>query len=239
MRSSSALQDKPLDPARPLRVVIADDHILLRQGVASMLEGQGFEVVAQAGDAEDVVRKVNAHRPDVVVVDIRMPPDGTDDGLRAAIAIRQAHPEVGVLVLSQYVEADYAVELIGDDARGVGYLLKDRIGDFEEFADAVRRVAAGGSVLDPEVVKWMFGRERATSRLAELSPREREVLALLAEGCSNQAVAERIVVSQRAVEKHVTAILSKLGLPAEPAAHRRVLAVLAFLEDTRTVASRA
>ena len=166
MRAPSASPGKPLDPAKPLRVVIADDHILLRQGVASMLEGQGFEVVAQAGDAEDVVRKVNAHHPDVAVVDIRMPPNGTDDGLRAAIAIRQSHPDVGVLVLSQYVEADYAVELIGDDARGVGYLLKDRIGDFEEFAIAVRRVAAGGSVLDPEVVQWMFGRERATSRLA-------------------------------------------------------------------------
>ena len=233
MRSSPASLDQPLDRATPLRVVIADDHVLLRQGVASMLEGEGFEVVAQAGDAEDVVRKVNAHHPDVAVIDIRMPPNGTDDGLRAAIAIRQAHPEMGVLVLSQYVEAAYAVELIGDDARGVGYLLKDRVSDFEEFADALRRVAAGGSVLDPEVVHWMFGRERVTSRLADLTPRELEVLALVAEGCSNQAVADRLVVSQRAVEKHVTSILSKLGLPAEPAAHRRVMAVLAFLEDAR------
>ena len=162
-----------------------------------------------------------------------MPPNGTDDGLRAAIAIRQAHPDIGVLVLSQYVEAAYAVELIGDDARGVGYLLKDRVGDFEEFAGALRRVAAGGSVLDPEVVHWMFGRERVTSRLDELTPRELEVLGLVAEGCSNQAVADRLVVSQRAVEKHVTSILAKLGLPAEPAAHRRVMAVLAFLEDAR------
>jgi DNA-binding NarL/FixJ family response regulator len=233
MRSSPASLDQPLDRATPLRVVIADDHVLLRQGVASMLEGEGFEVVAQAGDAEDVVRKVNAHHPDVAVIDIRMPPNGTDDGLRAAIAIRQAHPEMGVLVLSQYVEAAYAVELIGDDARGVGYLLKDRVSDFEEFADALRRVAAGGSVLDPEVVHWMFGRERVTSRLADLTPRELEVLALVAEGCSNQAVADRLVVSQRAVEKHVTSILSKLGLPTEPAAHRRVMAVLAFLEDAR------
>jgi DNA-binding NarL/FixJ family response regulator len=233
MRSSPASLDQPLDRATPLRVVIADDHALLRQGVASMLEGEGFEVVAQAGDAEDVVRKVNAHHPDVAVIDIRMPPNGTDDGLRAAIAIRQAHPEMGVLVLSQYVEAAYAVELIGDDARGVGYLLKDRVSDFEEFADALRRVAAGGSVLDPEVVHWMFGRERVTSRLADLTPRELEVLALVAEGCSNQAVADRLVVSQRAVEKHVTSILSKLGLPTEPAAHRRVMAVLAFLEDAR------
>jgi DNA-binding NarL/FixJ family response regulator len=239
MSSPAASPDKPLDPTTPLRVVIADDHVLLRQGLASMLEGQGFEVVAQAGDAEDVIRKVNAHHPDVAVIDIRMPPNGTDDGLRAAIQIRHDHPEVGELVLSQYVEATYAVELIGDDAEGVGYLLKDRIGDFEDFATAVRRVAAGGSVLDPEVVHWMFGRERVTSRLAELTPREREVLALVAEGCSNQAVADRLTVSLRAIEKHVTAILAKLGLPAEPAAHRRVLAVLAFLEDARAETSRA
>ena len=233
MRPSPASLDEPLESATPLRVVIADDHVLLRQGVASMLDGEGFDVVAQAGDAEDVIRKVNAHLPDVAVIDIRMPPNGTDDGLRAAIAIRQAHPDIGVLVLSQYVEAAYAVELIGDDARGVGYLLKDRVGDFEEFAGALRRVAAGGSVLDPEVVHWMFGRERVTSRLDELTPRELEVLGLVAEGCSNQAVADRLVVSQRAVEKHVTSILAKLGLPAEPAAHRRVMAVLAFLEDAR------
>ena len=233
MRTSPASLDEPLDSATPLRIVIADDHVLLRQGVASMLDGEGFDVVAQAGDAEDVIRKVNAHLPDVAVIDIRMPPNGTDDGLRAAIAIRQAHPDIGVLVLSQYVEAEFAVELIGDDARGVGYLLKDRVSDFEEFADALRRVAAGGSVLDPEVVHWMFGRERVTSRLDELTPRELEVLGLVAEGCSNQAVADRLVVSQRAVEKHVTSILSKLGLPAEPAAHRRVMAVLAFLEDAR------
>ena len=233
MRTSPASLDEPLDSATPLRIVIADDHVLLREGVASMLDGEGFDVVAQAGDAEDVIRKVNAHLPDVAVIDIRMPPNGTDDGLRAAIAIRQAHPDIGVLVLSQYVEAAYAVELIGDDARGVGYLLKDRVGDFEEFAGALRRVAAGGSVLDPEVVHWMFGRERVTSRLDELTPRELEVLGLVAEGCSNQAVADRLVVSQRAVEKHVTSILAKLGLPAEPAAHRRVMAVLAFLEDAR------
>ena len=233
MRTSPASLDEPLDSATPLRIVIADDHVLLRQGVASMLDGEGFDVVAQAGDAEDVIRKVNAHLPDVAVIDIRMPPNGTDDGLRAAIAIRQAHPDIGVLVLSQYVEAAYAVELIGDDARGVGYLLKDRVGDFEEFAGALRRVAAGGSVLDPEVVHWMFGRERVTSRLDELTPRELEVLGLVAEGCSSQAVADRLVVSQRAVEKHVTSILAKLGLPAEPAAHRRVMAVLAFLEDAR------
>jgi DNA-binding NarL/FixJ family response regulator len=216
-----------------LRVVIADDHALLRQGLANMLEEHGFDVVAQAGDADDLVRKVGAHRPDAAVIDIRMPPTNTDDGLRAAAAIRRSQPGVGVLVLSQYVEATYALELIGDDARGVGYLLKDRIADFDEFAAALRRVAAGGSVLDPEVVRWMLGRQRETSTLAELTAREREVLGLIAEGLSNQGVASRIVVSERAVEKHVTAILSKLSLPAEPEAHRRVLAVLAYLEDAR------
>jgi DNA-binding NarL/FixJ family response regulator len=220
-----------------LRVVIADDHALLLQGLASMLEAHGFDVVAQASDADDLVRKVGAHRPDAAVIDIRMPPTNTDDGLRAAVRIRQTHPDVGVLVLSQYVEAAYALELIGEDARGVGYLLKDRIADFDEFAGALRRVAAGGSVLDPEVVRWMLGRPRDASKLSELTAREREVLGLIAEGCSNQGVARRIVVSERAVEKHVTSILSKLGLPAEPEAHRRVMAVLAYLEDARAAAA--
>jgi DNA-binding NarL/FixJ family response regulator len=220
-------------PEEKLRVIIADDHALLRQGMATMLEEHGFDVVAQTGDADDLLRKVGAHRPDCAVIDIRMPPTNTDDGLRAAAAIRRSQPDVGVLVLSQYVEATYALELIGDDARGVGYLLKDRIADFDEFAGALRRVAAGGSVLDPEVVRWMLGRRRETSALAELTAREREVLGLIAEGLSNQGVASRIVVSERAVEKHVTAILSKLSLPAEPEAHRRVLAVLAYLEDAR------
>ncbi len=223
----------------PLRLVIADDHVLLRRGVVSMLEAQGFDVVAQAGDAEELLRKVGAHRPDVAIVDIRMPPTNTDDGLRAAVEIRQAHPDVGVLVLSQYIEADYALELIGDDARAVGYLLKDRVSDIEEFANAVRRVAGGGSVLDPEVVRWMLGRQRETSALAELTPREREVLGLLAEGCSNQGAARRLVISERAVEKHVTSIMSKLGLPSEPEAHRRVLAVLAYLEDAGAGSARA
>jgi DNA-binding NarL/FixJ family response regulator len=222
-----------------MRVVIADDHVLLRRGVASMLEGQGFDVVAQAGDAEELTRKVGAHRPDVAIIDIRMPPTSTDDGLRAAIAIRQEHPDIGVLVLSQYIEADYALELIGEDARGVGYLLKDRISDIDEFANAVRRVADGGSVLDPEVVRWMLGRQRETSTLAELTPREHEVLGLLAEGCSNQGAAHRLFVTERAVEKHVTSIMSKLGLPSEPEAHRRVLAVLAYLEDAGAGRARA
>ena len=230
--SAALAGGRPPPPALPtLRVVIADDHTLLRQGIATMLETTGFEVVAQAGDADDLLRKVGAHRPDVAVIDIRMPPTNTDDGLRAATRIRREHPEVGVLMLSQYVEADYALELIGDDARGVGYLLKDRVGDFDDFADAIRRVAGGGSVLDPEVVRWMLGRQRQTSRLSVLTPRELEVLALLAEGCSNHGVAERITITDRAVEKHVTAIMSKLDLPSEPEAHRRVLAVLTYLED--------
>jgi len=231
------MQSEPNEPR--LRVVIADDHALLLQGLTSMLEAHGFDVVAQASDADDLVRKVAAHRPDAAVIDIRMPPTNTDDGLRAAVRIRQTQPGVGVLVVSQYVEATYALELIGEDARGVGYLLKDRIADFDEFAGALRRVAAGGSVLDPEVVRWMLGRSRRASPLDELTAREREVLGLIAEGCSNQGVARRIVVSERAVEKHVTSILSKLGLPTEPEAHRRVMAVLAYLEDARTTAGAA
>jgi DNA-binding NarL/FixJ family response regulator len=236
------MPSSPIAPERsgsPLRLVVADDHDLLRQGVVSMLAARGFDVVAQAADADELVRKVGAHRPDVAIVDVRMPPTNTDDGLRAAVTLRQTHPDVGVLMLSQYVEADYALELIGTDARGVGYLLKDRVSDIEEFADAVRRVAGGGSVLDPEVVRWMLGRKRETSALADLTPRELEVLGLLAEGCSNQGVARRIVVSQRAVEKHVTAILSKLGLPEAPEAHRRVLAVLAYLDDANAGTTRA
>jgi DNA-binding NarL/FixJ family response regulator len=235
MRSSSISSERA---GRTLRVVIADDHILLREGVVSMLEAQGLDVVGQAGDAEELTRKVGAHRPDVAIIDIRMPPTSTDDGLRAAVAIRKAHPEVGVLVLSQYIEADYALELIGADARGVGYLLKDRISDIEEFANAIRRVADGGSVLDPEVVRSMLGRQRETSALSGLTPREHEVLGLLAEGCSNEGVARRIFVTQRAVEKHVTAIMSKLGLPSEPEAHRRVLAVLAYLDDDGAAMAR-
>ena len=234
-RSGSA--PSPTALPRRLRVVIADDHVLLRAGLASMLESQGFDVVAQAGDADDLVREVAAHRPDVAVIDVRMPPTNTDDGLRAAAAIRHVQPDVGVLLLSQYIEPAYALELIGDDARGVGYLLKDRVADFDAFADALRRVSAGGSVLDPEVVRWMLGRQHDASPLAELTAREREVLGLLAEGRSNRGVADLIGVSDRAVEKHITAILSKLGLPAAPEAHRRVLAVLAYLQDSRATAA--
>jgi DNA-binding NarL/FixJ family response regulator len=212
-----------------MRVVVADDSVLLREGVVRLLEENGFEVVAQAGDAEDLIRKVRAHKPDVAVVDIRMPPTNTDDGLRAALEIRAELPDTGVLVLSQYVEEGYALDLVGDSAGGVGYLLKDRVADVERFVDSVRRVADGGSALDPEVVSQLVGRARRDDPLAELTPREREVLELMAEGRSNNAVAAQMVVTERAVETHVTSIFGKLGLPPAPEDHRRVLAVLAFL----------
>jgi DNA-binding NarL/FixJ family response regulator len=212
-----------------MRVVVADDSVLLREGVVRLLEEKGFDVVAQAGDAEDLIRKVNAHKPDVAVVDIRMPPTNTDDGLRAALEIRAAHPDTGVLVLSQYVEEGYALELVGESAGGVGYLLKDRVADVDRFVDSVRRVAEGGSALDPEVVSQLVGRARRDDPLAELTRREREVLELMAEGRSNNAIAAQMIVTERAVEKHVTSIFGKLGLPPAPEDHRRVLAVLAFL----------
>ena len=212
-----------------MRVVVADDSVLLREGVVRLLEENDFEVVAPAGDAEDLIRKVKAHKPDVAVVDIRMPPTNTDDGLRAALEIRSALPDTGVLVLSQYVEEGYALDLVGDSAGGVGYLLKDRVADVERFVDSVRRVADGGSALDPEVVSQLVGRARRDDPLEELTPREREVLELMAEGRSNNAIAAHLVVTERAVEKHVTSIFSKLGLAPAPEDHRRVLAVLAFL----------
>jgi DNA-binding NarL/FixJ family response regulator len=212
-----------------MRVVVADDSVLLREGVVRLLEENGFEVVGQAGDAEDLIRKVKAHKPDVAVVDIRMPPTNTDDGLRAALEIRAELPDTGVLVLSQYVEEGYALDLVGESAGGVGYLLKDRVADVERFVDSVRRVADGGSALGPEVVSRFVGRARRDDPLAELTPREREVLELMAEGRSNNAIAEVMVVTERAVEKHVTSIFGKLGLAPAPEDHRRVLAVLAFL----------
>jgi DNA-binding NarL/FixJ family response regulator len=215
--------------ARCLRAVVADDSVLLREGVVRLLEENGFEVVGQSGDAEDLIRKVRAHKPDVAVVDIRMPPTNTDDGLRAALEIRAELPDTGVLVLSQYVEEGYALDLVGESAGGVGYLLKDRVADIDRFVDSVRRVADGGSALDPEVVSQLVGRARRDDPLAELTPREREVLELMAEGRSNNAIAEHMVVTERAVEKHVTSIFGKLGLPPAPEDHRRVLAVLAFL----------
>jgi DNA-binding NarL/FixJ family response regulator len=212
-----------------MRVVVADDSVLLREGVVRLLEENGFEVVGQAGDAEDLIRKVRAHKPDVAVVDIRMPPTNTDDGLRAALEIRAELPDTGVLVLSQYVEEGYALDLVSESAGGVGYLLKDRVADLDRFIDSVRRVADGGSALDPEVVSQLVGRARRDDPLEELTPREREVLELMAEGRSNNAIAEKMTVTERAVEKHVTSIFGKLGLPPAPEDHRRVLAVLAFL----------
>ncbi len=214
-----------------MRVVVAEDSVLLREGVVRLLEESGFEVAGQAGDGEELLRKVRAHKPDVAIVDIRMPPTHTDEGLRAAREIRSELPEVGVLVLSQYVEQQYALDLLADNAEGVGYLLKDRVADVDAFADAVRRVADGGSALDPEVVSQMLGRRRQENPVEELTPREREVLGLMAEGRTNAAIASALVVTERAVEKHVTSIFSKLDLTASPDDHRRVLAVLRFLES--------
>ena len=215
-----------------MRVVIGEDQVLLREGIVRLLEEAGFEVVAQAGDAVDLRRKVGAHRPDVAVVDIQMPPTNTDDGLRAAMHIRSEHPRTRVLVLSQYVEERYAVDLIGGSAEGVGYLLKDRVGDLDEFADAVRRVGEGGSVLDPEVVTRMLARTRREDPVEDLSPRERDVLELMAQGRSNSGIAALLVITESAVEKHVTAIFEKLDLDRDYEGHRRVLAVLTFLRSS-------
>jgi DNA-binding NarL/FixJ family response regulator len=214
-----------------MRVVVGEDSVLLREGIVRVLGEAGFEVVAQAGDAEDLMRKVSAHKPDVAVVDIRMPPTETDDGLRAAIEIRRRLPNTGVVVLSQYLEEGYALDLVADSAEGTGYLLKDRVGDIERFADSVRRVGEGGSALDPEVVGQILGRRRRDDRLAGLTERELDVLQLMAEGRSNQAIARRLVVTDRAVEKHVTSIFDKLGLMPAADDHRRVLAVLTFLHS--------
>jgi DNA-binding NarL/FixJ family response regulator/class 3 adenylate cyclase len=219
-------------PENGKRVVLAEDSVLLREGVARILEDSGFEVVGQAGNAEELMLKVRSYAPDVAIVDIRMPPTHTDEGLRAAKEIREKHPGVGVLVLSQYVEADYALELLSESAEGVGYLLKDRVSDVKEFAAAVKRVAEGGSALDPTVVSQLVGRRRGDDPVSDLTPREREVLELMAEGRSNSGIAERLVVTERAVEKHVTSIFGKLRLSqATTEDHRRVLAVLAFLRS--------
>jgi len=212
-----------------LRIVIADDAVLLREGAARLLADAGFEVVGQAGDAEDLLRKVRAHKPDVAIVDVRMPPDNTDDGLRAALTIRAELPDVGILLLSQYVEDRYLSELLAGGAEGVGYLLKDRLADVDRLTEAVERVAAGGSVLDPEVVAQMLGRSREEGPLDSLTDREREVLGRMAEGRTNRAIAEELFISERAVERHVTAIFMKLDLPTGQQDHRRVLAVLAHL----------
>jgi DNA-binding NarL/FixJ family response regulator len=214
-----------------MRVVVADDSVLLREGVVRLLEEQGFEVVGQAGDADELMRKVAAHEPDVAVVDIRMPPTNTDDGLKAAREIGRRHPDTGVLVLSQYVDHGYALDLVAEATGGVGYLVKDRVADVGGFADAVRRVAEGGSALDPQVLSRLVRRRRHGDPLAALTAREREVLELVAEGRSNHAIAGKLVVTERAVEKHVTRIFAKLGLEPAAGAHRRVLAVLAYLRS--------
>ena len=213
-----------------LRLVLADDSMLLREGIARLLTESGFEIVGQAGGADELVAAVRKHRPDVAIIDIRMPPDHTDEGLRAAEAIRAEHgTEVGILVLSQYVETSFALRLVADGVGGVGYLLKDRVDDLDDFADAIRRIARGGSVIDPEVVARLVGRRRTRVPLDDLTVREREVLALIAEGRSNQAIGDRLFLAPKTIEAHIASIFSKLGLLPAPDDHRRVLAVLAHL----------
>ena len=214
-----------------MRIVIAEDSAVIRAGLREILADRGHEIVAAVGDAGALLAAVAAYAPDVAIVDVRMPPDHTDEGLRAAIAIRRAHPAVGILVFSQYVETRYAADLLRMRSGGVGYLLKDRVANVAEFDDAITRVAAGGTALDPEVVTGLLSATRQTAVLDTLTPRERDVLALMAEGRSNGAIAERFYVSERAVEKHISNIFSKLGLPPSDSDHRRVLAVLAFLND--------
>ena len=213
---------------------MGEDDVLMREGIARLLEDAGFEIVARAGDAEDFTRKVRAHKPDVAIVDVQMPPDGTDDGLRAATALREELPGLGVVVLSSHLEESYAADLLGDDPQGVGYLLKERVGDVDAFVDAVRRVAAGGTALDPEVVRLMLGRSRRQGPIHELTPRELDVLSAMAEGRSNLGIAEQLVVTENAVEKHVSRIFRKLELSSSlPTAPRRVLAVLEYLRTAR------
>lgn len=213
-----------------MRVVIAEDSLLLRRGTIRLLEDAGFEVVGESGDAEDLLRKVRANRPDVAIVDIRMPPTHVDEGLQAAKVIRSELPEVGVLMLSQYVEENYVNALLEHGAAGVGYLLKDRVAEIDRFTDAIRQVADGGSVLDPEVVSHMLGRRGNGGPLERLTEREGEVLGLMAEGKTNRAISQQLYMSERAVERHVTAIFTKLELPVTDQDHRRVLAVLAYMK---------
>ena len=215
----------------PIRVLVGEDQPIVRAGIVHVLADSGFEVIGTAGDARDLVRKARSGRPDVVVTDIQMPPDHADDGLRAALEIRAAQPGVGVLVLSQFLEDRYAFDLVADGAQGVGYLLKEKVGDLRVFTDAVRRVADGGSALDPDVVARLVGRRRRTSPLDSLTKRETEVLSLIAEGYSNAGVARELVVTVAAVERHVTSIFEKLGLQQSPDQHRRVLAVLNYLHS--------
>ena len=214
-----------------MRVAIAEDSVLLREGLARLLEEGGFDVVAQCENADDLLLKVRSFPPDVAIVDIRLPPTHNDEGLRAALEIRSSHPSVGVLVLSQYVEVGLALKLVADSAEGVGYLLKDRISDVEEFVGAVRRVAAGGSALDPIIVSTLLSRHRQDDPISQLTPREREVLELMASGSSNQGIADSLVITLRAVEKYVSSIFGKLGLPSTGSESRRVLAVLLYLRS--------
>jgi DNA-binding NarL/FixJ family response regulator len=214
-----------------IRVVVGEDEPFVREGIVRVLERSEFEVAGTAADASELVRKASAHHPDVIVTDIQMPPDSTDDGLRAAIRIRATQPEIGVLVLSQFLEEDYALALVGDRPQGVGYLLKERVADLTLFADSVRRVARGGTALDADVVQTMLGHRRAHGPLDELTPRDREVLALMAEGRSNPGIADELYITVAAVERHVTNIFSKLGLKRAPEDHLRVLAVLEYLRQ--------
>ena len=218
-----------------LRVVLAEDTVLLREGIAVLLENHGCEIVGQASDPDQLLLKVRSYKPDVAIVDVRMPPTHTDEGLRAAQEIRARHPGVGVLVLSQYVEPVYAVELVAENAAGVGYLLKDRVNDVAEFVSAIRRVADGGTAFDPKVVSELVGRRNREGALDVLTPREREVLELMAEGRSNQAISKQLYMSARALERHVTSIFTKLRLPAGAEDNRRVLAVLASPRIARTI----
>ncbi|MDQ3737739.1 MAG: response regulator transcription factor [Actinomycetota bacterium] len=213
-----------------MRIVIAEDSVLLRAGLTRILADAGEDVVATVGDADELLVAIRRHDPDLAVIDVRMPPTHTDDGLRAALSIRERWPQIGILVLSQYVEERYATELLAGDTSSVGYLLKDRIADVSEFLGAVRRVGDGGTALDPEVVAQLLARARRQDPLERLSPREREVLALMAEGRSNPAIARALVVSDKAVEKHVGNILTKLDLPPANDDHRRVLAVLQWVK---------
>ena len=214
-----------------MRVALAEDGVLLREGLSRLLDEAGFDVVAQCDDAEELMRKVRSDALDVAIIDIRLPPTHSDEGLRAALEIRTRHPGVGVLVLSQYVEVGLALQLLAESAEGVGYLLKDRISDVTDFVSAVHRVAQGGSALDPTIVSTLLSRQRDDDPLAHLTPREREVLVLMAEGRSNQGIADELVITTRAVEKYVSTIFGKLGLPSTGSESRRVLAVLAFLRS--------
>lgn len=215
-----------------MRVVIADDSVLLREGIGRLLTEGGIEVAAGVGDADALIQSIDDIQPDLAIIDVRMPPSHRDEGLRAAIEIRRRWPEVALLVLSQFVEERYATELLAGDTRAVGYLLKDRVADVEEFLDAVRRVADGGTALDPEVVRQLLARSRQADPLAQLTPKEREVLALMAQGRSNTAIAATLVVTMGAVEKHVANIFMKLDLPAgDDQRHRRVVAVVQYLSN--------